>query len=351
MPTPPSSTGDVYGAAINTDTLAESAIGGSSAQSVAVRFRAEQSSALNSIRVYDMGTQSGYGAGTGGAIRVTVQTNGGSDRPSGTALATLTYVPADAPGRLLTFGSPATLTAGTIYHVVFENIDANPGSNWSSIDNLYVYNQTYSPIQPKWADSLFTLLNKRGTGAWSVYSRYTPIIDIAYANGQHQGQGYMEVNVYDPGWHAISGTSKVRESFTVSGGNRTVTSAHVRLRRTSGSDSLSIRLETGSGVEIETKTVAASLIAQSNPGGDNGGAVWADVTFDSPHVLANGQSYNLVLSTAASTTYTTYGIRKGNDYGYSSQTYYNEGRAQYTTGGSWSEWKNGDDIQFYLDVQ
>jgi hypothetical protein len=347
--TPVPATGRTYGPAINTDTLAEAAIGEAAAQSVAVRFRAEQSSALASIRIYDMGsTQPGYGAGTGGTIQLTVQTDNGA-KPSGTVLATQNYTPTDAPGHLIPFSAPATLTAGMTYYVVFTNIDANPSANWTSIDNLYVYAQSYDPIQPKWPDNTFTLLNKRGTGSWAVYSHYTPIIDLAYANGQHQGNGYMEVNVNAPGWHATSGDAQIRETFTPKA-TIVVTGAHVRVRRVSGSDPLALTLETAAGAVLAAGTVPAASIAQSSPGGDNGGAVWAKITFR-PLTLTAGQAYNLRVSTANTSTYATHGIRKGSDYGYSPQTWFNDGQAYWTTGSSWATWKNDDDIQFYLDVQ
>ena len=74
----------------------------------------------------------------------------------------------------------------------------------------------------------------------------------------------------------LSGVSSmVREHFTVSGGDRTVASAHVRLRRTSGTSPLIITLETGAGVLLEAVSIPSSSIPISAPGGDNGGALSA----------------------------------------------------------------------------
>ena len=68
---------------------------------------------------------------------------------------------------------------------------------------------------------------------------YTPILELDYADGASQGQGYMEF--WSGNAKTISGTHGVREIFTVSGMARTVVSAHVRLKYISGSSPLTIR--------------------------------------------------------------------------------------------------------------
>ena len=144
--------------------------------------------------------------------------------PSGTVLASTTirtgnpvsigYLP------LVTFSSPATLTAGSLYHIVFRNVDPSPTVNYVSIDSLYVYGTTLVPRQPGLSDLDWGQMMNSGSG-WTTRANFTPILDLGYANGVHGGMGYMEVWVR--GYQRISGASlKVRELFTVSGADRTV---------------------------------------------------------------------------------------------------------------------------------
>ena len=169
----------------------------------------------------------------------------------------------------------------------------------------------------------------------SVRSGDIPIFYLAYADGTHDGQGYIGNLISNYGTVAGS-SSLVREHFTVSGGNRTVATASVRVRRTSGSAPLIIRLETGDGTLIDQGAVAASSIAQSAAGGDNGGSVWATVAFGSSHVLANGQTYNLVMSCADGTEYTAAPLQEGTTKGLRSFAF-TDGQAEKTTNGG-SSW-------------
>jgi hypothetical protein len=346
-PTPPVLVGALYGVGLNVDTLANAQVGGTGG-STSFRFRASTSSALRSIRIYMIGLRHpGYSGGTGGRIQISVQPDGDGS-PSGDTLASTTIAPSDDAGLVVSFPSPASLTAGQLYHIVFRNVDAAPTVNFVSVDSLYVYGSTLTPRQPMYSDTDWAqLVNYNDGRGWQISPRFTPILNLTYANGEVAGVGYMEVWVYD--YQVISGTKTVRETFTVSGASRQVSSVAVRLRRTSGSSPLTLRLETSSGALVAQTSVPATSIAASAPGGDNGGAVWAVGTF--PKVtLTAGQGYNLVLSTASNTEYTVFVIRKGPTYGYSPRTYFNDGYAQYNTDSGWSGFK-GDtqgDLQFYL---
>jgi hypothetical protein len=344
-----------YGSAINMDSLANTVIGGPSLNAVSYRFRAT-STTLNSIRVYIIGpTHSGYGAGTGGTWHVAVKADDGTSihAPTGSELASYNYVHPTDDFHTLTFTTPATLTVGNLYHIVFTNTDAAQATNYCSIDSIFTYD-TINPRQPRYGGNAESdVLLKEGSGAWYSRAKFDPIMDLTYADGSHQGQGYMEVNL---GYYGtISGNSMVRERFTVSGGDRMVTTASVRVRRTSGTDPLTIRLETSNGTLIEQGTVAAANIEQSAPGGDNRGQSWATITFASPHLLVNGTTYRLRLSTTASTTYTALSIRCGASYSYNVATYYNDGQSEKTTDGTtWvglGRVPTEDDLQFYFNVQ
>ncbi len=347
---PPAS--GIYGAAIKADAKANLRIGGPRGRRVAHRFRAGTSSALISIRFAQRGG-SGYSSGTGGTLRISIQSDDGSGRPSGTVLAAVGYVPGNAGGSWshydrVTFPSPATLTRGRVYHVVFENVDASPTSNYVSVNDLFVYGSVLVPRQPYYSDAEYAVL-EGDSGSWALRGGYTGVMDLAYADGSHDGMGYIEAMIAKYG--AISGASDmVREAFTVSGGDRTVTAVSVRVRRSYGTSPLTMTLETSGGALIESVAVPASSVPISAPGGDNGGAVWVTAAFDSPHVLSDGASYSLRLSTAASTEYTTFPLREGTDIGFESRTF-TDGSGQFTTNGSsWTDlyqWSPVD-LQFYF---
>ena len=161
-----------------------------------------------------------------------------------------------------------------------------------------------------------------------MQSRYTADMDLGYSGGAHQGMGYIQNMTAQYG--TLSGTTDmVREVFTVSGGDRTVTTASVRVRRSSGNDPLVLGLYTGAGTLIEAVSVPASLVPISAAGSDNGGSVWVGVRFLAPHVLTNGQTYYLRLSCAASSEYTAAPIRKGTTEGMDGDTVFMDGAGQF----------------------
>jgi hypothetical protein len=346
----------LYGSGINADTKAQLQVGGvdtSAANNrVAHRFQASTTSTVTSVRFAQRGGP-GYSAGSGGTMRISVRADDGSGHPSGTMLTSVTYTPGNPSGNWtrfdkVTFSSPATLTKGKVYYVVFENMNSAPRSNYISVNETFVYGSVLSPRQPRWSDSDYAVLTT-GSGSWSIAGRYTGDMDVAYANGVHDGDGYVAAQIDYYG--VISGSSDmVRERFTVSGSSRTISTVAVRMRRSNGSSPLVIRLETSSGSLIEAVSIPASSVASSSPGGDNGGQVWVTARFSSSHTLATGSTYNLRLSTASDTTYTATPIRDGRDVGFLSFAF-NDGSAQRTTNGSsWADlyqWA-GLDLQFYF---
>jgi hypothetical protein len=355
----PTSQTPPYGSAINADDLNNSVVGGPDGRKVSYRFRATESSGLQSIRVY-LVTGSGYSGGTNGSLVITVQTDDGSSahRPSGVVLASTTYVPGSTVANsglpLISFSSPAQLVAGQLYHVVFTNGDASPTSNYISVDGLFTFGDP-SPWQPKYANTDWANLiyfqgawsDNRGAGQGVI----TPIMALYYTDGAVVGQGYLEVWVSLP--KTISGNAMVREEFTVSGASQTVNSASVRVRRVSGSSPLTVNLETSTGTLVASGTISAGLI----PSGSRPG--WATANFASSVTLAAGSSYHLVLQAPAGTAYDAFVIRDGATWGFPASTYFSDGTGQYTTGSGWLGFDQPGggtnltmgDLQFYLQQQ
>lgn len=359
-----------YGPAIYGDTLFNEYIGGPQSNQLSYRVRLQRSGTLSSIRVYTIVYNAGgYSAGTGGSVRVRVYADDGTSNhfPTGSPLATsTTFTPGNPPSTdfpVLSFASSYVGTAGEILHFVFDNPHASPASNYCSLDQLCDMTSTpANPYQPKYPDSDLAFLVKRGTGAWALRSpfpQFTPIYNLAFTDGGSQGMGYMETG--NPSWIAsIGGNNMIRERFTVSGGDRTVTSLGACLSRYTGSGVLSLRLETGTGTEIETVTVAAASIAvNSSSEYPRGAQTRVSANLVTPRVLTGGQTYNLRLSAASGTTYRTHSLRKGSAYGFSNQTYFADGVGQKSTNGgsSWTgvhtsggDWTGDEDIMVTMGV-
>jgi hypothetical protein len=353
-----------YGSGLNVDALANTPVGKSVNYQVSYRIRANHTGPLAAVRPFFIWsyTTPGYALGTGGTIKVDVQTDDGSasHNPSGTSLASLIYAKPvnDTIGYypLLAFAGQPTLQAGTLYHVVFTNIDPDPVNNWVCLDSAYMDYANSPTMQPTIPDlDLATLWRQGSTGTWSVRKTgptesFTPILELDYADGTSQGQGYMEFWIGDA--KTISGTQGVRQIFTVSGSDRIVTSASVHLKYVSGSGPLTIRLEQADGTLLDQGTVASVPVT---PG--LGGASWAKVTFATARTLKAGSAYNLVLSAPAGTVFTAFPMRKGSDKGYKSTTVFTDGYAQFNNGTGWTGWdqwgqlnrKDGD-LEFFFEV-
>ena len=356
----PITNGDVYGTGIAIDSKDNFIVGGPNLAVLSHRFRASTSSALLRIRWAQRGG-TGYSAGTGGSMRLSVEEDVGG-LPSGVPLASLVYRP-DWPGGTWApfeeqaFPSPPTLVAGRLYHIVFENTDPQPSANYISVNEVFVYKYAYVPRQPALSDDYAVLYARddMGGGAWRVMPRDTADMDLTYADGTHDGMGYIEAMAAQAGY--VSGTQMVREHFTVSGGDRLVSTVSVRLMRLAetGSNPLVVTMETGAGVPVESVTIPAASIVTSSVG-DTSGGTWVTASFSKPLVLANGSTYNLRLSTGPGVTYATIPIREGTDSGTQSpvgfRSYrFTDGDGQRTSNGStWTnlyQWSPVD-LQFFF---
>ncbi len=362
----------IYGSGVAFDCKGNVVIYGQ--ESMAVRFKAGTTSTLTGIQWTQRMGGTGYSLGTGGTTTITIQTNN-AGKPSGTVLATTSWAGGNNPAGeerydICSFSSPPSLTAGTIYYAVFENPS---NTNYISANCGYTYSggaanavRSVNPKQPKFADSDYAvLLSTSYGGAWSETVNdaqgYNAVMDMIYADGWHDGQAYYE-NIGAGGYYGvISGTTNmVRESFTVSGGNRSVSSVGVRVRRHSGTSPLVLTLQNSAGTIIDSVSIPAANIqipgnlAVSLTG--DGGAVWASGNFSQARTLTNGTAYHLRLSTAAGTTYSIDPMRNASEQYYAFQSYdFKDGVSYYTTDGStWAvmarDWMVGEmwDLPFYL---
>jgi len=349
--TPPATTG-AYGSGLSGDSRANKQVGWTNRAKISYRFRSLGGQAI-SLRVQERGGPV-YSGGNGGTVKATIQADA-SGNPSGTPLASLSWSPGNPSGSwevwtLHTFTNPAMLAANGLYHLVFENTAADPVTNYISLNGLYHFGSTPTPRTAAFSDDFAFMYNDKGS--WVVQTAYVPIFDLAYQDGRHDGQAY--IGTLADRFGLINGSANmVRERFTVSGGNRTVSKAHVRVKRISGSGNLLVRLESGTGTVLGQATVPSSSIAVgAMPPGSLQGDTWAHVTFPAPIVLTSGQTYALRLSTDAATTYTAVPIQQGTSKGLQSRVF-GDGDGQRTTdgGANWADLYAYDsvDLQFWLD--
>ena len=352
-----------YGSAINADALANTPIGGPYLFATSFGFRATHTGFLRSIRIYVVWseTQSGYNAGTGGSLLFSLQNDDGTPlhHPSGTSIASVLLSDPMGSGSfpLLNLSPAAQVNEGQLYHIVITNADQNPAANYVSVNSLWMQ-RGLSPKQPAMADTQWFQLLGNGTqpGNWRPRENgnsdsFTPILELQFTDGYTTGMGYMEVWVGNP--KTISGDASVREYFKVSGPDQTVSSVSVRLRRDSGTDSLTVLLQDS----MASTFSQASLDASSVPTGYG----WVTFQFPSEITLASGHEYFLTLTSPSTTAYDLFAIRKGSssNVAYSSTTYFDDGYAQFNDGSGWTGWdqwgsydrRDGDlQFAFHTDV-
>jgi len=331
----------VYGPRIGGTSLANTRIGFDDIRA-SYRFRAARSAGLEGIRIYIVADEEGYGAGTGGVLRISLRPDDGTAQhhPSKTVLTQIDAVhPAGGAGNLYTFPDQPALTAGELYHIVFANVDPRPQQNYVSLNGAFQFDvpKSADPWQHGYDNLDWAQLIRFGSGDWSYGSggAITPIMDLVYLDGSHQGMGYVEFWSGAPRQTKdITGAQDMaRERFTVSGGDRRVRSVTVRLKRVDGSGPIVIQLEDSDGRVIEEGAIPASKIAVSDPADRSNDATWATHTFKSPITLRHGDTYHLRLSTDASTTYNVSAIREGTSFGYDRATYFADGTAEETADG------------------
>lgn len=362
--TPP--TGSVYGAPYAADTLYNYALGGRDNYVVSYRIKAERTGTWKSLRVYWVDGGGGYSAGTGGTTRVQVKNDDGSSShlPGTTVLGSLDKVHGMSGGEYsgwsevnfaaMTFPTPVPVEAGKLYHIVFTNVDPTPASNWVSLNLLA--NDTFGQPQVAQSQTDLGLLVHDGSG-WKQDPLWPgrpffhiPIYELAYGDGSKQGVGYTEVWIQQ-GTRTISGAQMVRQLVTPIQ-TRVVSEAYVRLRRTTTTGTLVLRLETSNGTLVEELTIPGSQALSDRHG-------WVGGVFSTPRTLQAGTRYHLVVKATAG-TFEAFPIRDGSVvYGFSQSTTFQDGSCEYNTGSGWRDWygwgTSGEgthegDLQFYFKL-
>lgn len=348
-----------YGLPWNADSLDNLEIGftgNSSVRRVAFRFRAPTTSTVSSL-TFAVAYGSGYSAGTGGSVKVALQADDGTGNhfPTGTDIASVTNVTANGTADTeqfvtWTFGSPPSVTKGTIYHFVMTNTDGSPTTNWVSFDGTY-NNPTGAPTQaqPTIPDTDWYCL-RYDSGTWTKQAQVSPSpVEVIFGDGTHMGQsvGYTPVNA---AVRNVGGTNNAVRIKFVPSQTITIKKMWARLyRQSSTSQPLSYLLKNNSGTTIGSGTVAALSFPSATAGAAPSVGTWNSVSLSPSVTLLAGSTYTFELwSTAETTFYQAYPLQTQSEFTTSAwsppptvdatQNAFNDGHWEYTTnaGGTWS---------------
>lgn len=364
---------DKYGTPWAASSLSNIHIGGtqeSSGRRVSHRFRAKYTGAIQSFRPYWVANQEkpGYAGGTGGTIRMDIVADDGTDNhaPTSTPLGSVTKTfqlqdggrtgfARDQWFELYTLPTPVEVTAGQLYHIVFTNLDPNPGDNYISLNYLHLERDANPP--PGESLTNWSVLIDDGNGwvnqhtaGFGANRYWTPITEITYTDLRAQGVGYMEVWTGEHGKRTVNQSQWIRETFTAS---RSFTTQQVNLRvqAEEAGSVLVAELQEADGTVLATGSTAAVEGSTSHP-------MWHRVSFAEPVSLREGTGYNLIFR-SSSGSFIAYPLRDGGSFGYGPSSVFAEGYAEasdsndsaWTGVYGWSaEPSKHGDWQFYFDV-
>lgn len=311
-----------YGNHWNGDALWNIRIG--YAQTLAsFKFKATKTTPITALHYYNTysTTKPGYHSGTGGTIKIEIQTDK-NGIPSGTTQTTATvHNPLLQPTQLRVPLTPTTLQQDQYYHIVFSNTDPNPDQNYVSVNTMAIMSPKKVPIasdQPELqADDMITLIKSKYNG-WTRFKSnqsITPIFTLYNGtNIAYPGYGGME------SWLAetkkIQGTNIVAQAFTPQI-DTYVTNVAIRLGKQGAPGPLKATI-----IRNAKQTLASTIIGHTSVvpvkvvEGHRLGYEWVKLTFKRPVLLRAGIPHKLVLSTTKGDSYEIFPLRDGASFGY-----------------------------------
>ena len=316
-----------------------------------LRFTAQESKTVNAIRVYLQAEN-----GVSPQYRYGIQTNNPTGNvPSGTWVGNFGLRTATAPGwqPAITLGSPATLTAGTIYHLVVEptgspgwpTTSANIGLRRSTpLNNLYPKTNASDPN----ANTFYKTL----AGSWPAAQGFQPIYELDFSDATYEGNPYSET----PTQTSIFGSNWYGEKFTVTGSDKIANSVSFCVIKVgTPANNLTVEIRNAANTTIYTGTL---LTVAGAPTSYTCPTSWQTHTFTpSPITLTGGVTYRIFLRTSGGTSSNSYRLYRLNapttGTNYHSITY-DGTNSVYTNatspGSSWTD-SSQYDITFFFTVQ
>jgi hypothetical protein len=242
----------VYGPGMRIGSKGNIRVGPNNLARVSTRFVASHDAITKVALQIRLGSTSGYSGGTGGHWTIAVFADSGGE-PTGVALGSTTYNTGQSAGAYNRFFhhtlSAPSVVAGNTYHVV---VTDSSSSNFASV------NLAHAADAPIYTDDFAILVYRDGTwtteGGSGVGSttNYVPVIDITYANGEHDGNQFHELML--PRW-TTSATTWVSEQFTAT---RDFSATAARVAPISGSGTLTVDLRTAGGTILGTGTTTVT---------------------------------------------------------------------------------------------
>ena len=355
--------GKLYGPGVfKQDALANTVVGvqGAYEQKVSNRFRAQHNGQINSVRIYWQAGK-GYASGTGGTVRLRILPDDGSSRHlpnlNATPLGTAWYSPGTAlvgKGKPISadawFSGTQALKAGQIYHLLMENLDGSPASNFISSNNVITVRPNGRPscwvATTDWATLLGT--RRHGTNAgfnWydltvngsSSDNYYTPILQLNYSTGAVQGNSNMEGGASDPKQvFTASASQPVREQFRPST-TRQVSGLSVATSASVGGQLLWRIVENGN--ELASGTISQWSPNYSQVANRSGNRVtnyqWYDINLPRTITFRAGSTYDVEFLPQGSSQWKFADQRNGSDYGFRWPAAFTESKAQLKRDGQW----------------
>ncbi|MDO4232200.1 MAG: hypothetical protein Q4D19_08720 [Lautropia sp.] len=354
----------LYGPGLFTQTALANTIVGSPRSMEAMvsnRFLSMVGGQLASVRLYWQ-AGSGYSAGTGGTIRLSVYPDDGSSEhlPNLNAkpLATGTYRPNLAPNdkrSLFTLipmeHSGQALETNKLYHLVLQNVDPRPQENYISSNNATTYPRTGRPNRWLNTQDWATLLAQRYHGtkipfkwrnlteAGTTGNHFSPILQLNMKDGRSQGVGDMEGGHVDPKLiYTMTSSKPVRERFIPSSAK--VISGISIATDASVAGALKWRFLRGETEIASGQIVAPQASYQTvrvKSGVTAAALQWQDIALPVGKEIRMeaGQTYHLELQPEGNSEWKIGDHRNGSSYGFSWPAAFTESQALHRHNGNW----------------
>lgn len=296
-------------------------------QKVVIKFVAERTGQVSGVRTLvrkNIHDQTGYSNGDGGRIQVNLHADNGSGQP-GTQIGTgeiidepvnsMTYSGGNSHDELqLTDLTLPTVTAGQIYHWVFNQLDG--GGVFVSInttrDNAHDYNNNAPGnsgvgLAPFFGNNLGTL---RGTSSpYPTRPGYFAVFSTVYSDGDMIGQNIGSIVRTDR--KSVDGSNRVRVRM-IPTTNRTVNFVYAGCykRTDQTTEDVTVQVKNNGGTVLASATLPASSIgydpdsgAASNFTANNEDPIyeapWVKASLSQQLSLTGGQTYYVEFSAAA----------------------------------------------------
>lgn len=259
-----------------------------------------------------------YAAGNGGLQTIAIHPDDGTADhfpDLGVELATsASYVPTDYDTNRfieIDLTSPAHLTQGEYYHIVwtntdmpdsvdFKNVDPGTAADWGTQFGVIGLNGwAYEPAEknsnPVYRHTAVYGRNEMAQ-SFSVDEGNLPFYEVRYTNGNWLGDNYGRVG----GAQLFGGATRIRQVFTVQDRERSVDGVWTILDQRSGDGPVQLDLKDANGDVLSAATIPGASLSRA-------GSLGAWIYTDLPDVLTleQGETYLIEWSAPAGTSIST----------------------------------------------